>query len=400
MRVIIVGNGLGGTIAAKTLREIDSSVEIDVFADEKYHYYPRPNLIEFMAGNLPLEKIFAFSEEWYNQQKIKVHLQKPVKKIMPDSQEIEIEDGQKEKYDALLLTTGSFPFIPPFKGVEKRGVFTLRTLTDALEILEFLKNHKKVTVIGGGLLGLEIARAVSSRRAEVDVVEFFDRLLPRQVDEQGSSILKAQIEKMGMNVHLGVATEEIFGQDEVKGLRFKGGNELEADMAIVAAGIRPDIRIAKEAGLEIDRGLVVDDYLQSSHSKIFAAGDVLQHKGKIYGIIPASFAQAQVAAANILDQNKKYEGTIPWNTLKVAGLYVTSVGLINPENDSQEEIRVEKREEGVYKKIIIDKGIIVGAVWIGTKEGIDSISRAVTQRKNVEKWRDSILEDDFDFSLL
>jgi nitrite reductase (NADH) large subunit len=400
MRVIIVGNGLGGTIAAKTLREIDSSVEIDVFADEKYHYYPRPNLIEFMAGNLPLEKIFAFSEEWYNQQKIKVHLQKPVKKIMPDSQEIESEDGQKEKYDALLLTTGSFPFIPPFKGVEKRGVFTLRTLTDALEILEFLKNHKKVTVIGGGLLGLEIARAVSSRRAEVDVVEFFDRLLPRQVDEQGSSILKAQIEKMGMNVHLGVATEEIFGQDEVKGLRFKGGNELEADMAIVAAGIRPDIRIAKEAGLEIDRGLVVDDYLQSSHSKIFAAGDVLQHKGKIYGIIPASFAQAQVAAANILDQNKKYEGTIPWNTLKVAGLYVTSVGLINPENDSQEEIRVEKREEGVYKKIIIDKGIIVGAVWIGTKEGIDSISRAVTQRKNVEKWRDSILEDDFDFSLL
>jgi len=113
MRVIIVGNGLGGTIAAKTLREMDSSVEIDVFADEKYHYYPRPNLIEFIAGNLPLEKIFAFSEEWYNQQKIKVHLQKPVKKIMPDSQEIEIEDGRKEKYDALLLTTGSFPSIPP-----------------------------------------------------------------------------------------------------------------------------------------------------------------------------------------------------------------------------------------------------------------------------------------------
>lgn len=400
MRVIIVGNGLGGTIAAKTLREMDSSVEIDVFADEKYHYYPRPNLIEFIAGNLPLEKIFAFSEEWYNQQKIKVHLQKPVKKIMPDSQEIEIEDGRKEKYDALLLTTGSFPSIPPFKGVEKRGVFTLRTLADALEILEFLKNHKKVTVIGGGLLGLEIARAISSRRAEVDVVEFFDRLLPRQVDEQGSSILKAQIEKMGMNVHLGLATEEIFGQDEVKGLRFKGGNDLEADIAIVAAGIRPDIRIAKEAGLETARGLVVDDYLQSSHSKIFAAGDVLQHKGKIYGIIPASFAQAQVAAANIMGQNKKYEGTIPWNTLKVAGLYVTSIGLINPENDTQEEIGVEKREEGVYKKIIIDKGIIVGAVWIGTKEGIDSISRAVTQRKNVEKWRESILEDDFDFSLL
>jgi nitrite reductase (NADH) large subunit len=400
MRALIVGNGLAGTIATKTLREMDQSVEIDVFAEEKYHYYPRPNLIEFMAGNLPLEKIFAFSEEWYNQQKIKVRLQKPVKKIMPDSQEVETEDNQKEKYDVLLLASGSLPFIPPFTGVEKHGVFTLRTLEDALEILEYLKNHQKVAVIGGGLLGLEIARALSSRGAKVDVVEFFDRLLPRQVDGQGSSILKAQIEKMGMNIHLGLATEEILGHDEVNGLRFKGGHDLEVDMAVIAAGIRPDIRIAKEAGLETDRGLVVDDYLQSSQPKIYAAGDVVQHKGNIYGIIPASFAQAQVAAANMLGQREKYEGTIPWNTLKVAGLYVTSVGLIEPESDSQKEIGVEKREEGVYKKIIIDKGIIVGAVWIGTKEGIDSISRAVTQRKNIDKWKDSILEDDFDFSLL
>ena len=400
MRVIIVGNGLGGTIAAKTLREIDPEVEIDIFAEEKYHYYPRPNLIEFVAGNLPMEKIFAYSEEWYAQQKIEVHLQKPVKKIFPASQEIEVEGGNRERYDALLLAAGSFPFVPPFKGAEKRGVFTLRTLDDVLEILEYRKNHRRVAVIGGGLLGLEIARALSSGGASVEVVEFFEHLLPRQLDIQGSSLLKTEIEKMGIKVHLGLATEEILGQDEMKGLKFKGGQELEADMAVVAAGIRPEIELGKESGLETDRGLVVNDFLQSSDPKIFAAGDILQHRGKIYGIIPATFAQARLAASNILGDKKKYEGTIPWNTLKVVGLYLTSMGLINPEDETQEEIREERREESIYKKIILQDGIIIGALWFGAKHGVDHISRAISEKKNVEKWKDSILKDDFDFNLL
>ena len=400
MRVIIIGNGLAGTIAAKTLREMDQEIEIDIFSDEKYHYYPRPNLIEFLAGSFPLKRIFAYSEEWYRNQKIKVYLERTVKKILPDSQEIDVEGGKREKYDVLLLANGSFPFVPPFKGVEKRGVFTLRTLEDALSILEYIKNHKRVAIIGGGLLGLEIARAISSRGAEVKVVEFFDHLLPRQLDSQGSSVLISQIEKMGINIYLGLATEEIIGRDEVKGLKFKGGKELEADMAIMAAGIRPDVKMGKEAGLEADRGLVVDDYLQTSHTKIFAAGDIIQHRGKIYGIIPASFEQARLAASNILGQKKKYEGTVPWNTLKVAGLHLASIGLISPEKDSQKEIRTEIREEGIYKKIIIEEGIIVGAIWLGTKKGVNEISQAISQRKNIEKWKDSILEDDFDFSSL
>jgi len=400
MRVVIVGNGLGGAIAAKTLREIGPEVEIDIFAEEKYHYYPRPNLMEFVAGNLPIEKIFAYSEEWYTQQKIEIHLQKPVEKIIPGSQEIEVEGGKREKYDALLLAAGSFPFVPPFKGNEKRGVFTLRTLEDALEILEYQKNHPKVAVIGGGLLGLEIARALSLRGASVEVVEFFEYLLPRQLDIQGSSLLETQVEKMGMKIHLGLATEEILGQNEVKGLKFKGGQELEADMAIVAAGIRPEIKLGKEAGLETDRGLVVNDFLQSSDPKIFAAGDILQHRGKIYGIIPATFAQARLVASNILGKKEKYEGTIPWNTLKVAGLYLTSIGLIDPETESQEEIREERREEGIYKKIILQEGIVVGVLWVGTKKGVDHISRAISEKKNIEKWKLSILKEDFDFSLL
>ncbi len=400
MRVIIVGNGLAGIISAKTLRELDKKVEIEVFAEEKYHYYPRPSLIEFLAGTIPFERMFAFPQEWYREQNINIHLGKPVTRIFPDSQEIEVAGGKKEKYESLLLANGSFSFIPPFKGTDKKGIFALRTLDDAFELLEYLKNHQRVVVIGGGLLGLEIARAMKSRGAQVDVVEFFDRLLPRQLDIQGASLLKAQVENMGINVHLGLATEEILGQNDVRGLRFKGEREIEMDMAIVAAGVRSNIRLAKESGLETDRGLVTDDYLQSSNPKIFGAGDVIQHRGRVYGIIPSSFNQARVVAYNILGKKEKYEGTVPSNTLKVAGLDLTSVGLVNPEEGTSEEFRKEKKEEGIYKKVVIQKGVVVGAIWMGTKKGVNEINRIISQKINIEKHKISILEDDFDYSVL
>jgi nitrite reductase (NADH) large subunit len=400
MRVIIVGNGLAGTIAAKTLRELDKNVEIDIFTEEKYHYYPRPNLIEFLAGTLSYEKIFAFPEKWYTEQNINVQLEKPVTRISPDSREVEIAGGEKEKYEFLILASGSLAFVPPIKGAEKEGVFTLRTLDDAFELIEYTKSQRRVTVIGGGLLGLETARALKSRGAEVEVVEFFDHLLPRQLDKQGASLLKSQIEKMGIGIHLGLACEEVLGQERVAGLRFKGGQEIETDVALVAAGVRPNIRIAQDAGLETDRGLIVNDYLQSSSPEILAAGDVTQHAGRIYGIIPASFNQARIAAQNVMSQKQKYEGTIPSNTLKVVGLDLTSIGTVNPEDESYEEVRKEIQDQGVYKKIVVRNGEVCGLICIGTKKGVSEISRLISQKANVEKWKESLLDDDFDFSLI
>ncbi len=398
MRVIIVGNGLAGTISAKTLRELDQKPEVDVFAEERFHYYPRPNLIEFLAGNLSYERMFAFPENWYREQNLNIRLDTPVRRIFPEAKEVEVQGGKRERYDYLLLANGSRAFLPPFKGVDKKGVYTLRTLDDALDILEVLKSRQRVTVIGGGLLGLETARAMNSRGAEVRVVEFFDRLLPRQLDVQGASLLKSQVEKMGIKVDLGLATEEILGQDEVRGIRFKGGQEIETDMAIVAAGVRPEVQIAKDAGLKTDRGIIVDDFLQSSQPNIFVAGDSIQHKDKVYGIIPASFNQARIAASNILGQRKAYEGTVLSNTLKVVGIDLTSVGVVIPEPGSAEEYREEKRELGVYKKIVVRNGLVVGAVWLGTKKGLNDMNRIIHQKINVEKRKESLLKDDFDFS--
>jgi len=400
MRAVIIGNGLAGTMAAKTLRELDSQVEIVVFAEEKYPYYPRPNLIEYVAGKLPYERIFAFSEEWHVRQKIDIRLGTPVRRIHPQSGEVELDGGRREPYDTLLVANGASSFVPPIKGSATRGVFSLRTLDDAKAILDSLHDHRRVVVIGGGLLGLEIARAVRSQGAEVAVVEFFDRLLPRQLDVQGASLLRSQVESLGIRVRLGVTTEEILGPDEITGIRLKGGAEISADMAVVAAGVRPNLDLPRDAGLAADRGLVVDDRLRTSHPRVFAAGDGIQHRGKVYGIIPASFDQARAAAYNMLGQEKKYEGTIPANTLKVVGLYVTSLGLATPEGQGYEEIRKIKKEEGIYKKVVLQDGVLVGAIWIGTKKGISEIARAVTAKIKVNQWINTLLDDSFDFSVL
>lgn len=400
MRVIIVGNGLAGTIAAKTIREQDRKVIIDIFAEERYPYYPRPNLIRFLAGDLEFEKMFAFPEEWYAGQNINVHLAEPVTRIFPGLGQVEIEGGNKEKYDFLILASGSKPFVPAIKGSDKLGVFTLKTLDDAFELMAYIDDDRRVTVLGGGLLGLETARAIKWRGVNVEVVEFFSHLLPRQLDRQGASVLKSQIEKMGIKVSLGLACEEVLGQGRVTGLRFKGGQEIKTDVALVAAGVRPNFRIAQEAGLDVDRGLVVNDYLQTSVPDIMGAGDVIQHEGRMYGIIPASFNQARIVAQNVMAQMKKYEGTIPSNTLKVVGIDLTSIGAVHPEDKSCEEFRMEDQKKGIYKKIMVRNGEVCGFICIGTKKNVSEISQLISQKVNVEKWKESLLDDDFDYSVI
>jgi nitrite reductase (NADH) large subunit len=225
-------------------------------------------------------------------------------------------------------------------------------------------------------------------------------LLPRQLDTEGASVLQSKIEDMRIKVQLGIATEEILGEGKVEGLRFKSGEELEAQTAIVAAGVRPNIRLAAEAGLETDKGIIVDDSLQTSHPGIFAAGDNVQHRDKVYGIIPASFNQARTVAFNIAGHEKKYTGTIPSNTLKVIGLDLTSIGLVTPEEGTTDEFRKMIKEEGIYKKIVIQNGKLIGAIWMGTKQNINEINSIILQQIDVEKWKESLMEEDFDFSVL
>lgn len=400
LKVVIVGNGVAGTLAAKALRDKDSQTEITLLAAEGHPYYPRPNLIEYLAGVLPREKLFAFPPAWPADQKIDLRLSSPVRAVHPSAGEVELAGGEKLPFDRLLLADGASASVPPIRGADKKGVFTLRTLDDAEALLDHVRSHPRVAVIGGGLLGLEIARALQTRRAEVEVIEFLPHLLPRQLDAAGSAILKVQVESCGIKVRVGVATEEIVGDEGARGLRFKDGSELQAGTVLIAAGVRPNTALAKAAGVAVDRGVLVNDRMETNLAGVFAAGDGVQHNGRLYGIIPASFEQARTAAAAIQGREGRYAGTVPSNTLKVAGLALTSLGVVNPEGPGYEELRASDPGTGGYKKIVLQDGSLVGAIWMGTKAGVPELAKAVSQRKRVAPLKHELLRDGFDFKTL
>jgi nitrite reductase (NADH) large subunit len=400
LNVLIIGSGMAGTLAAKTLRELDPNVGIEVLGEERHAYYPRPNLIEYLAGRMPLERIFAFPAGWADRQAISLRLAEKVTRLRPAEKTVETAGGVTLSYDALLIATGARAALPPVPGIDRRGVFVLRTLDDTHELIAWLEGRRRVVVLGGGLLGLEIARALRGRGAEVEVVEFFDRLLPRQLDPAAAAILRAQFEKAGIGVRLRATATEVLGEDEVRGLRLGSGETLDADAVVVAAGIKPEIGRAADAGLATGRGIVVDDQLRTSAPGIFAAGDVAEHRGRIYGIIPAAFEQARAAAAGMLGQDRPYAGTVPFNTLKVAGLFLTSAGEIDAEGPDFEVLVRSLPEAGLYKKIVLQEGRLSGAIWMGTKKGAAEISRLVALRRNVGSIKKALLEDDFDFTEL
>lgn len=400
MKAVIVGSGLAGTLAAKTLRELDPEVGIEVFGEERHPYYPRPNLVEYLAGRMPRERIFAFPEGWADKQRIGIRLGTGVTRIDPAGKRIETAAGESVPFDVLLLATGSRPVRLPIPGTELRGVFALRTLDDAEGLLGHLQRHRRVAVLGGGLLGLEIARALRSRGAEVRVFEFFDRLLPRQLDAAAAGILKAQIEATGIAVRLGAAAREILSDGGVRGLRFESGDEVDADTVVIAAGIAPVVGLARAAGLKVGRGIMVDDRLRASAESVFAAGDAAEHAGKTYGIIPAAFEQARAAAHNMLGMDRPYEGTVPSNTLKVSGLDVTSAGDFAAEGPGVESLVRSDPDRGLYKKLVLDRGRLVGAIWMGTRKGAAEIGRLVAQGKDVESRKEDLFEESFDFGEL
>ncbi|MFB0501542.1 MAG: NAD(P)/FAD-dependent oxidoreductase [Candidatus Bathyarchaeia archaeon] len=398
MHAVIVGSGVAGVTASRTIRESDSKAKISVYTDEKHLYYPRPRLYEVLSGEAKPQKICMFSEQWYEKRGIKVHLNKKVLSIKTAKKELLLEDRSRVNYDKLLLTNGAHPFIPPIKGAEKTGVFTLRSIKDALTIKEYTKKTRKAIIIGGGLLGLEFAASLRKLGQRVEVVEIFPRLLPRQLDQDGATILKDRIETRGVNITLGVRTEKILGKKTVSGILLDDGKKLSGDLVLISAGVRSNKYLAVEAGIKVEKGVVVDQYLQTSVNDVYAAGDVAESEGRVYGIIPAAMEQAKIAAVNMLEKEKQvYKGTIPSNTLKIVGIDLTSMGLVNPEGPQYEEIKKIDREKGAYKKIVLEQGKIVGAIILGDRRGVTSIKKLMDQEIDVTKYKDFLLEDGFDY---
>ncbi len=397
MRYVIVGNGAAAATAVETLTEVDPKASIEVYGEEPYWAYRRPQLPEFLAGGVEVEKILIHPPAWYKERGVSVQRGVRVEALEPSAGTIRLADDRTVPYDRLLLATGAASFIPPLTGVDLEGVFSLRTLDDARSIRTYAQNCRRAVVLGGGLLGLEAARALRTLGLEVVVVEVYGWLLPRQLDRPGGEILGSIIAGMGIQVLTGSATECLAGRDgRVSGLRLEDGREVEGEMVLISAGVRPRVELARQAGLAVNRGIAVDSRLRTTAEGIYAAGDCAEFEGRVYGILPAAWEQARAAAQNMAGQETLYSGTIPSTTLKVVGVDLTSIGEVQPTGDGFVELRRSEPEAGRYVKLVLREGRLVGAILLGERRRVRLFNRLIAKQADVSAYAERLLEPDFE----
>ena len=365
-KLVMVGNGMAGVRTIEELLKLDPDrYEITVFGAEPYGNYNRILLSPVLAGEKTINDIMLNDLDWYAANGIKLHVGKKVASINRAKRVVAAEDGTTAHYDRLILATGSNPFIIPVPGNDLPGVITFRDINDVDVMLDASKKHQHAVVIGGGLLGLEAANGLKLRGMHVTVVHLSDVLMERQLDAVAGNMLRKSLEERGLQFLMATSTEAILGDTRVKGVRFKGGLEIAADLVVMAVGIRPNTTLAKSAGLQCDRGVLVNDTMQTYDPRIYSVGECVQHRGQSYGLVAPLFEQAKVCANHLAHLGyARYQGSVTSTKLKVTGIDLFSAGNFTGDA-STEDIVMKDAARGIYKKIVLKDNRILGAVLYG-----------------------------------
>jgi nitrite reductase (NADH) large subunit len=380
MKVIVIGNGMVGyKFCEKLVAKLSPAFEITVFGEELRPAYDRVHLSEFFSGKSANDLLMA-SAAWYADNGIVLHLGDPIQHIDRVAKKITSFKGRQVHYDVLILATGSTPFVPAIPGVEKKGVFIYRTIEDLEMMAAWAKKATKGAVIGGGLLGLEAAKAMLDLGiTDTQVIEFAPRLMPRQIDDVGSNLLKAKLQSLGLTIHTNKNTTEIAGDDSIRQMKFSDGTEITTDMLVISAGIKPRDELARECGLEVGQrgGIVVNNCLQTSDENIYAIGECALHNGLLYGLVAPGYEMAQVVADNLVSTNssttaelKTFTGFDMSTKLKLIGVDVASFGDPFAAGNGIRSVAIEDQHKGIYKRINIseDGKTLLGGILVGDAE--------------------------------
>lgn len=371
MKIIIAGNGMVGYKFCEKLisRYNPEKYELTVFGEEPRPAYDRVHLSEYFSGKTADDLLMA-PANWYSQNNIRLVTGELVTEINPEFKTITTHKGTVQSYDKLILATGSSPFVPPIPGVDKDGVFVYRTIEDLNDIIAYGEHIKRAAVMGGGLLGLEAAKALLDMGLETHVIEFAPRLMPRQLDEAGSQILKSKLESLGITIHTGKNTSEIEGNGKITSLKYADESVLEVDMLVISAGIRPRDELARKSGIRLGErgGIVVNNFMETSVKNIYAIGECALYENMIYGLVAPGYEMAEVVIDQILGQAaREFKGFDMSTKLKLIGVDVASFGEPFPQADLCHSIVLEDKLKGLYKRINVsrDGKRLLGGILVG-----------------------------------
>jgi nitrite reductase (NADH) large subunit len=365
-KLVVAGNGMAGVACVEQILKYRHDFEISIFGDETHVNYNRILLSSVLAGEKSADEIVLNDIDWYQANGIVPRLGLRLTAVDSERQVVTAADGSETAFDRLIIATGSSALVPPIPGVDKKNVFVFRTLDDTRALLERSRPGCRAVVIGGGLLGLEAARGLQVQGCDVTVVHLAQTLMERQLDAAAGGYLARKMENLGLRVLLARQTQALLGNGRVEGLRFADGEELQADLVVIAAGIRPNVDLGRAAGVEVRRGIVVNDHMETSNPNIFAVGECTEHRGQLFGLVAPLLEQGKVLAATITgNRGPVFTGATPAAKLKIMGVDVFSAGSTSEVEAGVETVRYEDPSLGIYKKLLIKDNRLHGVILVG-----------------------------------
>ncbi|NLB55627.1 MAG: FAD-dependent oxidoreductase [Lentisphaerae bacterium] len=378
--VVVLGGGIAGISAAESARKHMPDIKITLVTAEMQLPYYRINLTRYLAGEIEASSLPLHPEDWYKSRQIDFISGVEAKRIDLEQSEVVLENGTRISYDKLILALGAHPYVPSFPGTQFDGVTTLRNREDTDCILSAVSEGASCVIVGSGILGLETAGGIARRGGKVTLLEQSEYLMPRQLNRAAAGLLLNRLNDIGIDCHLNAKVSELIGNGHVTGVRLKSGELLPADLVVIATGVRSNTKLAVDAGLKVNHGVLVDDFLYTSNPDILAAGDVAEHRGLLYGTWSAAQSQGIIAGMNAGGAQAEFGGIPRAHTLKVLGLNLVSIGVFEPLDDTYRIVAEEK--DGFYSCFVFKDNKIAGSILLGNSKSVSFVKKAIENNKD------------------
>ncbi len=403
-KYVIIGNSAAAVGAIEGIRSCDKDGEITVISNESYHAYSRPLISYFLARQVDTSKMFYRDKDFYRKNKVKTMLGKKAVALDFEKKVVSLEDKQEVGYDKLLIATGGNPFVPPLRGLDKDNIFTFTTWDDAKKLDKLVDKIEKVVVIGGGLIGMKATEALKARGLKVVVVELADRVLSLALDKKASDMVEERLKDVGIEVITDNTVTEITGPGrKVEGVLLKDGSAVDCDAVIVAIGVKPNTELVGGTEIDVNRGIVVDENMQTNVPGVYAAGDVaeapelLSEEKRVIPIWPGAYSQGNVAGHHMAGGEKEYLGALPMNSIEFFGLPTISVGMSNAGGKDFEVLSKYDPKEKSYKRIVLKDDVMVGALFIGAVDRAGIYTGLIKEKADVKNFKEELLSDNFGY---